>query len=88
MKEKSCELTHGGGPVDGIDSRALAVRDGARPLSAWWTAPGVDGLTMMSAMVEMNRLFFNYLFAYAGTQLRSDSVMRQAVFTIRWPGLN
>lgn len=88
MKEKSCELTHARGPRDGIDSKALTVRDGERPLSAWWTVPGVEGLTVMSAVVEMNRLFFNYLFAYAGTQLRSDSVMRQAVFTTRWPGVN
>ncbi len=88
MKEKSCELTHAGSLSGEVDVKTLTVKDGKRPLSSWWTMTGVDGFTMMSAMVEMNRLFFNCLFAYAGTQLRSDSAVRQAVFATRWPVQN
>lgn len=88
MKEESCELTHASGPINGGDSDALTLAGGELPVSSWWTVPGMDGLTMMSAMVEMNRLFLNYMFAYAGTQLRTDSVVRHVVFGTRWPSHN
>jgi len=88
MKEQSCEHTLARGPRNGSDSKALTVSDGERPLSAWWALPGMDGLTMMRAMVEVNRMFFNCLFAYAGSQLRSDSIVRTAVFGTRWPVVN
>ena len=88
MKEKSCEHALARGPRNGSEPSALTVGGGERPLSAWWAVPGMDGLTMMRAMVEVNRTFFNCLFAYAGTRLRSDSIVRNAVFGTRWPGIS
>lgn len=88
MKEKSHNTGHLTRTRNLADSTAVAPREADHPAFSWWAAPGIDGLTTMSMMVEMNRLFFNYAIACVGAQLRGDSLVRHAIFATRWPTLN